>query len=146
MGNCRGGETAFDNARAASRPVIAQAMPSRPAERVLYRFAADMMPVQQDTNCPRFDFNDGFSAVLVATFTSNSGIDAHLERGAGAAIDFADLSTRTHDFLTFQSALQDFQINQCIRFRQLVARATDPAGDAITAGTTQYVQIGANRF
>jgi len=83
---------------------------------------------------------------LVATLTSNSGIDTHLERGADAAIDFADLSTRTDDFLTFQSALQDFQINQCIRLRQLVARATDSAGNTITAGTTQCVQIGANRF
>lgn len=73
--------------------------------------------IQQDANRLRFDFNDGCSAALVATFAQNSGIDAHLERGADAAIDFADLSTRTVDFSTFQSALQDFQINQCIRLR-----------------------------
>ena len=110
MGNCCGAKAAFDNATAASRPVMAQAMPSRPAERVLYRFAADMMPVQQDANRLRFDFNDGCSATLVATFTPNSGTDVHLERSADASIDFGDVSMRAFAFLTFRPALQDSQL------------------------------------
>ena len=115
------GEAAFDNATAASRPVMAQAMPSGHAERVLYRFAADLMPVQRDTNPPRFDFNDGFSAVLVTAFTPNSGIDAHLERGADAAIDFGNVSMRTFAFLTFRPALQDSQLTN-------VSDLGEPAG------------------
>ena len=114
MGNCCGAKAAFENT--ASRPVMAKAMPSGPAERVLYRVAADIMPVQLDTNRPRFDFNDGFGAVLVTTFAPNSGIDAHLERGADAAIAFGDVSMRALDVLTFRPA-KDFQINQCIQLR-----------------------------
>jgi hypothetical protein len=117
MGNCCGAKAAFENTTAAFRPVMAEAIASTPAERVLYRFSAEMMPVRPDTNRQRFDFSDAWSAVLVATFAPNSGIDAHPEGGADAAIDFADLSTCTVDFLTFQSALQDFQINQSIRLR-----------------------------
>jgi hypothetical protein len=116
MGNCCGAKAAFENGTAASRPVMAEAMPSGPAERVLYRFAADIMPVQQDTNRPRFDFNDGFGAVLVTAFTPNFSIDAHLERGADAATDFGDVAMRALDVLIFRPA-KDFQINQCIQLR-----------------------------
>ena len=60
-----------------------------------------------------------------------------------AAIDFEDLSTRIFDFLTFRTALQDFQIKQMYptSVNQLMARATDSVGNTTTAGTNQYVQI-----
>jgi hypothetical protein len=87
MGNCCGAKAAFENA---IRPVMAR---------------------------PHFDFNHGCSAVLVAAFGPNSGIDAHHERPADAAMGFADLATRSFDFLAFRPALQDFHINKCIRLR-----------------------------
>lgn len=101
MGNCCDAKAAFENATAASRPVTAEAIASKRAERVLYRFSTEMMPVQQDTNRPRFDFNARCHAILVTTSTPNSGIDDHPQRGADAAIDFGNVSIRTFDFLSF---------------------------------------------
>jgi hypothetical protein len=110
MGICCGAKAVFENGTTAFRPVMAESMPNGPAERVIYRFAADMMPVQQGTNGPRFDFNDGFGAALVATFAPNFGTDVHLERSADASIDFGDVSMRAFAFLTFRPALQDSQL------------------------------------
>jgi hypothetical protein len=89
MGNCCGAKAAFENAT--FHPALAAATASRSAERFVYPLATEIAP--------------------------NSGIDALVEAGADAAMDFGDFSTRSFDFLAFRPALQYFQVSACIRFQ-----------------------------
>jgi hypothetical protein len=89
MGKCCGANAAFESVT--FHPALAAATASRSAERFLYPLAAEITP--------------------------NSGIDAHVEGGADAAMDFGDVLARSFDSLTFRPALQHFQVNRCIRFQ-----------------------------
>jgi hypothetical protein len=55
---------------------------------------------------------DNVTARFVFDGRLNAGIDTHLERKAGASIDFEDVSTRAFDFLSSRPALQDFPVSQ----------------------------------
>jgi hypothetical protein len=87
---------------------MAEAIASTLAERVPYRFSAEMMPIRRNTDRAHVDYN---------TFAPKPALTVILKGTLTLRFDFGDVPTRTFAFLTRRPAQQDFRLNtKCILF------------------------------